>query len=138
MESTLRKYLSSNLKHYGVFVTNVEDRANLGFPDTVGIPNAGRTFFIECKEMRHVPKKGDSMVPKSSRPRPTQISWLRQAWEKGAPAYVLLRVQGGRYYAFRGCDAGLFYTKGVDDLFRHAHRTWNGTIDFQELLETLK
>lgn len=138
MESTLRKYLSNNLRHYRVFVTNVEDRANLGFPDTVAIPPDHRTFFIECKEMRHVPAREDSMVPKASRPRPAQVSWLRQAWQKGAPAFVLLRVARRGYYVFRGCDAGLFYTKGVADLLHHATVHWPESIDFQELLEMMK
>lgn len=139
MESTLRKYLTVNLKHYGVFVTNVEDRANLGFPDMACVQHWPKpTFFIECKEIRHMPARPGSLVPKQSRPKPAQVSWLRQACERRAPAYVLLRVQGAGYYAFWGGDAGLFYTKGVVELFSHARAHWPESIDFQELLEMMK
>ena len=97
-EQRFRSAITAVLRHGGAQVTNVEDRANAGFPDVTAIL-AGEVKFIEAK----FNKNALHLAPRFDM-RAAQVRW---AWAKGASAWLLVKMREGHVYRIRGCDAHL-------------------------------
>ena len=100
-EQRFRSALTAKLRHGGAMVTNVEDRAGAGFPDITAVL-AGEVKFIEAK----FNKNALHLAPRFD-VRASQVRWLREAWAKGASAWLLIKMREGHVYRVRGCDAHL-------------------------------
>ena len=99
-EKRFRKNMSTFLRRGGAVVSNIEDRAGSGVPDTHAVRPVDRVLWLELKYNRAPPTSACDFTL-----RPAQARWLEAAWRVGASAWMLVCHRDGTVTPVPGCSA---------------------------------
>ena len=111
----------------------VENRACPGSPDVEFIGG-----WIECKWLRHWPKRATTVVRLDHPLLPTQKVWLRRRCSRGGKAWVMLQCRR-EWLLFDGYTAAEYLGNVPrSGLYLHAKARWENGLDEFELREALR
>jgi hypothetical protein len=130
-EQAMRQRVVRALKVLDAF--SVENPAYPGTPDLNYVEG-----WIECKWLRHWPKRANTVVKLQHELMKHQQVWLERRRRAGGQAWVMLQC-GREWLLFDGATAGRIIGQGTrQQLLDSASRVWtNGLVD-EELVEYLK
>lgn len=146
-ESDLRAHLRDLIVSLPGFVTNHEDKFQLGIADTSFVFMAKTLSFpghyygkrisgwIELKHINEWPKRKTTLIRLGIRLE--QRIWLKRRWKHGEDCMILARI-GNDIYLFSGEDTEeLYHPIEVSRLEKLWYAKWHKRIDLKELVETI-
>jgi hypothetical protein len=126
-----------NLRQRGVLIQRHEDMYSVGIPDmSYDIPGAEGSGWIEIKRVKEWPKR-DATTLKIQHYTPAQKAWIYQHGCVNNRTFLFVQVEKD-HFIFDHIWALKVGNLTQAQMFQAATESWQGTINYDILLEILR